>query len=300
MNADNGPTDLGVELCAGKPDLAAIAGNIGQQCRDRAVRQAFLGAAAFRTEPVQRSDRRRPRHVSGTGDGQVGDHVRQQGPVDELAGEVGMAHGRADRPVAVGRVGQGDAGSGAAEVAERDHFACRQSRIGLQCGECRGGVRDQAESLRGCLPFGQPGQFATQGFDRGRAPVCRERDPGRRHRRAAAGDGIAQCPQRVGDKHFAAMEGAVGGHDADRVCLPGPRNPVTTSPRSSSRGFSEGTPTSGGRCGYSVSTDCRVAAAQPGITAAKFVAPTDSPTPCVISRRLSPSPALALPPTTGD
>src|SRR6187200_873820 len=54
--------------------------------------------------------------------------------------------------------------------------------------------------------------------------------------------------------------------------------PVTTSPRSASRGFSDGTPTSGGRCRYKVSTDWRVAAAPPA-TAATLVAPTDSPTP---------------------
>ena len=77
-------------------------------------------------------------------------------------------------------------------------------------------------------------------------------------------------------------------------------NPVTTSPRWSRRGFSDGTPTSGGRCGYRVSTDCRVATAPPGPAAARLVAPTDSPTPCVMSRRLSPLGSLALPAITGD
>src|ERR1700754_4170063 len=71
--------------------------------------------------------------------------------------------------------------------------------------------------------------------------------------------------------------------------------PVTTSPRWSSRGFSEGTPTSGGRCRYMVSTDFPVAGLRPPATAATLVAPTDSPRPCVMSRPLSPRGCRALP-----
>jgi hypothetical protein len=140
---------------AGQPDVAAIAGNIGEQRRDGAARQAFLGATALCPEPVQRSDRRRSRHISGAGDGEIGDHMRQQRPVDELAGQVGMAHGRADRPEPVGRVRQSDVGSGAAEVAERDHTPGGQTGLGLHRGQRGRGVRDQCQPFGGGRPFGQ-------------------------------------------------------------------------------------------------------------------------------------------------
>src|SRR5258708_36887223 len=61
---------------------------------------------------------------------------------------------------------------------------------------------------------------------------------------------------------------------------------VMIRPRSVRLGFSLGTPTSGGRCGYSVTTGDRVTAARPTTTATRLVAPTDSPTPSDISLRL--------------
>src|SRR6476620_1038911 len=51
-------------------------------------------------------------------------------------------------------------------------------------------------------------------------------------------------------------------------------------------GCSLGTPTSGGRCGYSGTTGDRVTAVRPTTTAARLVAPTDSPTPSGMSPRL--------------
>src|SRR5258705_8595283 len=61
---------------------------------------------------------------------------------------------------------------------------------------------------------------------------------------------------------------------------------VMIRPRSFRLGFSLGRPTSGGRCGYSVTTGDRVTAALPTTTATRLVAPTDSPTPSDISLRL--------------
>src|ERR1700736_5581754 len=66
---------------------------------------------------------------------------------------------------------------------------------------------------------------------------------------------------------------------------------VMIRPRSLRLGFSLGTPTSGGRCGYSVTTADRVTAVRPTTTAARLVAPTDSPTPSDISLRLDQTPS---------
>src|ERR1700682_1093974 len=61
---------------------------------------------------------------------------------------------------------------------------------------------------------------------------------------------------------------------------------VMIRPRSVRLGFSLGTPTSGGRCGNSVTTGDRVTAARPTTTATRLVAPTESPTPSDISLHL--------------
>ena len=65
---------------------------------------------------------------------------------------------------------------------------------------------------------------------------------------------------------------------------------VMIRPRSVRLGFSLGTPTSDGRCGYSVSTGDRVNAVRPTTTAVRLVAPTDSPTPSDMSSRLDLNP----------
>src|SRR5689334_17654415 len=61
---------------------------------------------------------------------------------------------------------------------------------------------------------------------------------------------------------------------------------VMIRPRSVRLGFSLGTPTSGGLCGYNVTTGDRRTAVRPTTTAVRLVTPTDNPTPSDMSLRL--------------
>ncbi len=143
--------------------------------------------------------------------------MRQQRTVDQVTRQVVVSHGGADRSVAVGGVGQRDAGSGAAEVAERHHAAGGQAGVGVQRGEGRRGVGHHRHAVGSRRPLGQHGQFAAQSGDGRGAPVRRIGDAGRFDRCAARGGCVGERAQRAGDQRLAAVKRPVGGHDADGV-----------------------------------------------------------------------------------
>ena len=73
-------------------------------------------------------------------------------------------------------------------------------------------------------------------------------------------------------------------------------NPVTTTPGCVRLGFSPGTPSSGDRWPYSVSTDCRVTGACPSCTPANRVAPIDRPIASAIAPKPARKPRKQCPP----
>ena len=103
--------------------------------------------------------------------GQVVDDVSQQRLVDEVAGQVGVADGRADRRETVGGVDERDAGARAAEVAQCDHAASRHTRVVLQRSERRRGVGDERRRGR-LLELRHRCQGVAQRVDGGGSPVC--------------------------------------------------------------------------------------------------------------------------------
>ena len=86
--------------------------------------QAFLGFAAPSRSRASDRPPRCPR-VGIVGFGDAGDDVVEQGLVDLVAGEAGIADGLADGGEVIGRVRQRDAGAAAAEVAQRHDAAGR-------------------------------------------------------------------------------------------------------------------------------------------------------------------------------
>ncbi len=145
--------DRVVELIAGEAHVAAVPGQVGDQRGGRGGRQPFLGRAALRPQPAQRTDRGRARHIDRTGIGQAFQHLRQHSLVDQVTGELGVPDGRADRLIAVGGFDQRDARPAATEVAQCDQPAGRHAGIVPQRREGRGRVGDQ------CRPgeLGDPG-----------------------------------------------------------------------------------------------------------------------------------------------
>ena len=118
-------------------------GKFGGHGRGGLGGQPLLGLPALVAQPGQRTDGRRACGIGVVGFGDAGDDVVEQRLIDLVAGEVGIADGLADGVEVRVRVGQRDAGSAAAEIAERDNAVRWQARRGLQCGECGDGIGDQ-------------------------------------------------------------------------------------------------------------------------------------------------------------
>ena len=152
--------------------------------------------------------------VVGVGDS--GDHMVEQGLVDLVAGEVGIADRLADLGEVRAGVGQRDAGSATAQVHQRDDAARRQPRCGLQRGERRDRIRDERRGHTVRREARLCAQRAPQRTDGSGAPVRGhgDRDGG------AAADRACHRVEGLDEHSLADMWGAVGGHQRNRVADP--------------------------------------------------------------------------------
>ena len=210
--------DCLVELGAGDPEFAVDAGQRrGQRCRRRR-RQPLLGRAALGAKAPERVERRRAREVDRARLGQSGDDGRQQRLVDDVAREVQMAEGRADRREAPCRVGERDTGAAAAEVADGDHAAGGHPGVVLQGRQrsCRVGDDDRS----GRAEFGPRAEDTSEGGDGGRGPVRRVGHPDRFRRRSSVEQLGEHGAQRVTEHDLGAMWRSVAGEDGHRVPNP--------------------------------------------------------------------------------
>ena len=69
--------------------------------------------------------------------------------IDGVTGEVRIPHRLADQVEVRSRVGEGDAGSTAAEIDQDHHALVGQTRRGLQRGQRRGGVGEALDAAGG-------------------------------------------------------------------------------------------------------------------------------------------------------
>ncbi|KMO71128.1 NAD-specific glutamate dehydrogenase [Mycolicibacterium chubuense] len=148
-----------LELRTGDADVRAEAGQLGRDHGGGLLGEPFLGLTALLTQPRQRADRRGARRIGVVGVGDAGQHMVEQGLVDRVPGEVGIAHGLAHEIQIRARVGERDAGAAAAQIDQHHHpligqagrrLQCRQSgrRIGDQRGGHAVGREDRARAQR--------------------------------------------------------------------------------------------------------------------------------------------------------
>ena len=255
---------------------------------DRRRRQPLLGRPALGAQSGERTDRRRAGQIDRTGGGQIADDAGQQRLVDEVAGQVGVAHRRSDGSESAGGVGQGDAGAGPAEVAQRDD-AARSARRGRRCSavSAAAGVGDQrAPDGSGTRAVRRAHHAARR---RPRAPVRRIRHarPGPRRARCRAAS-TSSARSASASSSSAAVRRAVRRDDGHRVADPvdevGDDQPAlgevrdsrwVRRPRRAGADSASAPPTASPR-------PCRPA------TAVSLVAPTESPIPSATSYELCP------------
>ena len=208
-----------VEFVAGDPQIRAAPRQFSRERGDRAGGQLLLGDAALRPQPAERADRRGPGQIDGACLRETVDHVLQQRLVDQVAGQVRMAHGRSQRGGGPRHVEQGQVGAGAAEIAQCDDTPGGHAGVPGECGERGLGVGDHGRGRAGPGELRRPGQGGAQCLDRPGTPVAGVAD-GDRAGGPACLHGVQQRPQGLHHERFGPVRGSVGGHDADRVADP--------------------------------------------------------------------------------
>ena len=210
-------SDQPVQLRTGQPDVGPEPGQLSRHHGDGLGGQPLLGQPALFAQPGQRTHCGGTTRVAVPGPLGGGQDMIEHRLVDPVSGELPVAHRLPDRGERGAGVGQGDRGSGAAEVAQRHHPVAGQSGRNLQCGQCGGRVGDDGRRQTSCRQ-GVP-QRTAQGADGGRSPVRRD---GHHHpgRGPSLVGGAGQRLQCRGQQYLRAMCRTVRRDQWNRVAHP--------------------------------------------------------------------------------
>ena len=207
-----------LEFGAGEPN---VGGDSGKRHRYRGrglAGEPLLGQPALIAQSGQRADRRGALGILV----QVGEDLRQEHLVNLLAGELDKSDGLPDLLESPCRIGQGDAGARAAEIAHHHDAAVGYARPRGQRLEGSARVGDQLELPTARSERGNAVDRVPERGDGLRAPMRGDRG-GQRRRRGEFGSG-----GRVGDQYahgfgecpFGPVNRSVRRHDADGVADP--------------------------------------------------------------------------------